>query len=123
MDRRDEDPKLSWNGLLSKACLRNSFFNLPGIKVKNCFESICYCSFHQSELFPLSLKILTIRTLTRCVLTLRVPVVEAIRSMTPIHTSHQAPLFNHTEMQWPLAYHSKTRFVLDLNVVSDFDRK
>ena len=79
-------------------------FDLPGIEIKNPLKSICDGSFHENKCYPHLSQILTIRTLIRCVLTLKVPVGESTVPQTIIHISHQALLFNQIELLWQLAY-------------------
>ena len=78
-------------------------FDLPGIDIKNPPNSICYGSFQQKKSYPLLSQILTIRTLIRCILMLKVPVAGFFRLQTLIYTSHQAVLFSRNELLWLLA--------------------
>ena len=78
-------------------------FDLPGIEIKNPPKSICYGSFDQNKSYPHLSQILTIRTLIRCLLMLKVPVARNIRLKTVIYTFHQALCSNQIELLWLLA--------------------
>ena len=78
-------------------------FDLAGIKIKNLPKSTCCFSFHQKILILIYHKFSLLEPLIRCMLMLKVLDTGNIHQQTLIYNSHQALLFNRTELLWLLA--------------------